>query len=123
MGRLECVVEVKTRQRDDPVHIMPSWAIPLAANGAAAGDEWVKTRVRMVPAENAGNSQRGMQMWDADAETRSGSSAARFPAREREEEEEEEEEGAGEEWEEGGEGSEEEAQEGGLGNILWSNVV
>jgi hypothetical protein len=31
-------IEVKTSQRDDPAHIMSSWAIPLAANGAAAGD-------------------------------------------------------------------------------------
>jgi hypothetical protein len=42
----------------------PSRTITLAANGAAASDKWVvETRVRVVvPAENAGNSKRGMRM-------------------------------------------------------------
>ena len=56
---------MRTRQRDDPAHIVPP--VPLADDhyrrqrGRSEQQGMVKTRVRVVPAENAGNSRPGMQ--------------------------------------------------------------
>ena len=87
----------RTRQRDDPANIIPSWGDPSRrqwrrGEQRAGEDEGADGSCR----ENAGNRQRGMRMLMQMQRLGQAARLRGFSAREREEEEEEEEGGEGE---------------------------